>query len=72
MAKSFLSRHKPVFMLFDKDSGSWKSSEGALKDLSTADEWCKQATAIDRRWKRIPENFSYKHVGSGQVQVTKD
>ena len=72
MTKSFLSRHKPVFMLYDKDSGSWKSSEGALKDLSTADEWCKQATAIDRRWKRIPENFSYKHVGAGQVQVTKD
>lgn len=72
MAKSFLSRHKPVFMLFDKDSGSWKSSEGALKDLSTADEWCKQATAIDRRWKRIPENYSYKHVGAGQVQVSKD
>lgn len=72
MAKSFLSRHKPVFMLFDKDSGTWKSSEGALKDLSAADEWCKQATAIDRRWKRIPENYSYKHVGAGQVQVSKD
>ena len=72
MQKSYLSRHKPIFMLFDKDSGKWKSSEGALKDLSAADEWCKQATAIDRKWKRIPESFSYKHVGGGQLEVTKD
>lgn len=72
MQKSFLSRHKPVFMIFDKDTGKWKSSEGAIKDASTADEWCKQATAIDRRWKRIPETFSYKHVGGGQVEVTRD
>lgn len=72
MQKSYLSRHKPVFMLFDKDTGKWKSSEGAIKDPSTADEWCKQATAVDRLWKRIPEAFSYKHVGGGQVEVTRD
>lgn len=72
MQKSFLSRHKPVFMMFDKDSGKWKSSEGAIKDLTTADEWCQQATAIDRRWGRIPGSFSYKHVGNGQVEATKD
>lgn len=72
MQKSFLSRNKSVFMIFDKDKGQWSSSPGAVKDLEAADEWCKQATTVDRSYGRIPEGFSYHHMGSGQVQIRKD
>lgn len=72
MQKSFLSRNKSVFMIFDKDKGSWSSSPGAIRDLETADEWCKQATKVDREYGRIPSSFSYRHVGSGQVQITRE
>lgn len=72
MQTSFLSRHDSVFMTFDKKAGKWHSSEGAIGDVSTADDWCKQATIDDRQAKRIPATFSYKHVGAGQVEATRD
>lgn len=72
MQKSFLSRNKSVFMIFDKEKGSWTSSPGAVKDAEGADEWCKQATTVDRSYGRIPAGFSYHHLGGGQVQITKD
>lgn len=71
MQKSYLSRQDSVFMVFDRDAKKWKSSEGAVPAAS-ADEWCKAATEVDRRAQRIPGTFSYKHVGKGQVEVSKD
>ena len=71
MQKSYLSRHDSVFMVYDRDGKKWKSSEGAVP-AGSADEWCRTATEIDRRAQRIPEHFSYKHVGKGQLEVTKD
>ncbi|MBX7206790.1 MAG: hypothetical protein K1X78_00645 [Verrucomicrobiaceae bacterium] len=72
MQTSFLSKHKSVFMTYDKKAGKWHSSEGAIKDDATADEWCKEATVADRLARHIPGSFSYKHVGGGQVEVTRD
>ena len=72
MQKSFLSRNKSVFMIFDKDKGTWTSSPGAIKDVASADAWCKQATSVDQVYGRIPAGFSYHHLGNGQVQIRKD
>lgn len=72
MQTSFLSRHDSVFMTFDKKAGNWRSGEGVLADVSAADEWCKKATVADRQAKHIPETFSYKHVGEGRVEATRD
>lgn len=73
MQKSFLSKHyKRVFLMFDREAGKWRSSEGAIKDAGTIDQWCKEATVVDRHWKNIPADFSYKSAGNGQVEATRD
>lgn len=71
MQKNFMTRRSGVLMKWNP-AGFWSSSPGAVIPGGDPDEFCEDLTAVSRSGGQIPQNFRFRHVGSGKIECRKD